>query len=108
MRIEFQNSYIDFETWNGWEFSWKAKERLIILFKALSFFENGSLTGINSEYDALMNRGKVSEEIMFSEWQAGSEKVFGIRFYKNRKMVIKFVSDEVAQDFFKTMCKSGL
>ena len=107
-RIEFQNTYIDFETWSGWDFSWKSKEKLLILFKALSFFENGSTSDILSEYNALMNRGKVNEEVMFSEWQTGTEKVYGIRFYKNRKMVIKFVSDEIAQDFFKTMCRSGL
>jgi hypothetical protein len=107
-RIEFENTYIQFDYYNGVEFAWRSKEKLTILFKALSFFETRETSGIISEYNSLMNAGKVDSEVMFSEWKIGSEKVSGIRFYKNAKLVIKFVSDEVANEFYKEMCRSGL
>lgn len=78
---------------------------LQVLFQTLSFFETGNAQVLGCfnlrtwfDYDS---------EFLLSDIEYNLEKLSSIRFYKNRKMVLKFKSNEIAAEFFKELCKNG-
>lgn len=75
------------------------------LFQTLSFFETGN-SQILGRFN-LRTWQDYDKEFLLSDIEYDMEKLSSIRFYKNRKMVLKFKSNEIAEDFFKIFCKSG-
>lgn len=109
-RIEFEYTSISFDnTWGDGKirFDYRSDTTVRSLFNALSLFESGSSTSLKV-FEHFYSSDHHKSEYIFSEIPFELDKIKSIKFYKNSKMVIKFKSDEVAQEFFKNYCKNGI
>lgn len=103
-RLEFERGPYWEVNYSG-EYSFYHNSNVDKLALALSFFESGSKE-ILSGLDWMRPWNKVPG--MFTEIELPLTKTKSIRFYKNRKMVIKFQDNETSEEFFRVWCRNGI
>lgn len=102
-RIEFERGpYINSDY--GGTYSFHHNSNVHHLAAALSYIETGS-SEIIPEFTYMKPWEKIPDA--FSEKEFALTKIKAIRFYKNRKMVVKFADAATAEMFFREWCLNG-
>jgi hypothetical protein len=95
-------------TYNGgMRIPYNYEKDLNYLFQALSHFETKQ-SMILPTFQRVKTWKDYDIEFLTSDIEFDTEKVKSVRFYKNRKMVLKFMSDEIAREFFREWCREGV